>query len=341
MIKYLFMKHRTAVGGLFLLAFSLLAACQEEAVPTPASVAVIGQETAGRALVTEEAAPPEPTVPPTPTAVPPTPTPSEPLAALVNDQPIYLSTYEKELARYEQAQAELGLTQNAADVDYRTQVLNALIERVLIAQAAQTQGIEVTPDMVDQKLAELRQAAGDSGNFEAWLEANQWTEEEFREALAAEMLAEEMVDAVTADVPYAVEQVRARYIQVDDAELAQTLLERVRNGDGFSLLAEQYSLDQVTAQNGGDLGYFARGSLLVPEVEEAAFSLQPDEVSEVIAVSSDGGQTVYYLVQTVERDPNRPLTADLRYNLLQEEFETWLDAQWAQANVVRFIGEGA
>jgi parvulin-like peptidyl-prolyl isomerase len=325
-----------------LLAFSLLAACQEEGAPTPASVAVVGQEAADRAVVTEEATPREPTVPLTPTAVPPTPTPSEPLAALVNDQPIYFSTYEKELARYEQAQAELGLTQSAAEVDYRTQVLNALIERALIAQAAQTRGIEVTPDMVDQKLAQLRQAAGDSGNFEAWLEANQWTEEEFREALAAEMLVEEMVDAVTADVPYAVEQVRARYIQVDDVELAQTLLERVGNGDSFSSLAEQYSLDQVTAQNGGDLGYFARGSLLVPEVEEVAFSLQPGEVSEIITASSDGGgQTVYYLVQTVERDPSRPLTADLRYNLLQEEFEAWLDAQWGQADVVRLVDEGA
>ena len=321
------------------LALVLLIACNDN--PAPATTPDAAGIEAGPVIATDSAPvdPAATTEPPPPTAVPPTPTPSEPLAALVNDEPVFLATYEKELARYEQAQAELGL---AGDDNYRTLVLDALIERTLIAQAAAAQDVAVTPTMVEEKLAELRETAGGEANFTAWLEANQFTLEEFRQELAAEMVTEQMVAVVTADVPVAVEQVRARYIQVDDAAQAGSLLEQVRAGADFALLAQQHSLDRATAQNGGDLGFFARGSLLVPEVEAAAFALAESlAVSDVVSATNDQGQTTYYLVQLIERDPQRPLTADLRYLLLQERFEGWLDELWQEAEIVRFVDTGA
>lgn len=317
----------------------LLLACKTNQTPATLPPTAVVQPTP--AVVATESIPQATTAPPTATAIPPTPTPTEPLAALVNNEPLFLSAYEKELARYEQAQAELGITAAEADPNYRNVVLNALIERELIAQAAAAQNIVVTPAMVEAKLSELRVAAGEPGNFSAWLEVNQWTEEEFRQALQTEMLTEEMVKLVTAEVPTAVEQVRARYIQVDDPVLAQTLLEQIRSGADFAFLAQQNSLDRVTAQNGGDLGFFARGSLLVPEVETAAFSLQPGETSDVIrATSPDGSQATYYLVQVLERDAQRALPADLRYTLLQQALETWLESLWDQAEIVSFVNTG-
>ena len=319
-------------------ALVLLIACNDNPTPatTPAAAGIeAGPVTATDSASVDRAA----TTEPPPTAVPPTPTPSEPLAALVNDEPVFLATYEKELARYEQAQVELGL---AGDDNYRTLVLDALIERALIAQAAAAQDVAVTPPVVEEKLVELRETAGGEANFTAWLEANQFSLEEFRQELAAEMVTEQMVARVTADVPLAVEQVRARYIQVDDAALAGSLLEQVRAGADFGLLAQQHSLDRATAQNGGDLGFFAHGSLLVPEVEAAAFALAESlAVSDVVSATNDQGQTTYYLVQLIERDPQRPLTADLRYLLLQERFEGWLDELWQEAEIVRFVDTGA
>jgi parvulin-like peptidyl-prolyl isomerase len=269
-----------------------------------------------------------------PTEIPPTATPSEPMAALVNDQPIFLADYEQELARYEQAQAEMGST---PDADYRALVLDVLIEKELIAQAAAQRGITVTTEAVDAKLVELENAAGESGNFDAWLLANQYTREQFQTALAEEMLTEAVVAEVTADVPATAEQVKARYLQVDDAALAESLRQQIQAGADFGALASQYSLDQVTAESGGDLGYFARGSLLVTAVEEAAFELQPGEVSEVITDTGADGQSTYYLVQTLERDGERPLSADMRYTMLQQAFETWLDGLWQSAEITRFI----
>lgn len=329
---------------LLILLGSWLSACgwlgaANEAPSDPAATmttAVAEEVAAGSTEAGEETAVAAPS--PSPTPIPPTPTPTEPLAARVNGEPVFLSTYEKELARYEQAQSELGL--NPAG-DYRQVVLDALIEQELITQAAEAEGIEVTDEMVEENLAELIEAAGGAENFRAWLAANQWEEAEFRRALRTEMLTAEMRQLVTADVPQAVEQVRARYLQVDDPALAASLRQQISEGSDFSLLAEQYSLDRITAANGGDLGFFARGSLLVPEVEEVAFSLRPEEVSGVITTTNESGEQTYYLVQLIERDEERPLTADMRYQLLKQTFEAWLETQWETATIERFVNAEA
>lgn len=334
----MFSRHNVIVCAWFLLAILLpglfLVACQENApVPATEPSPIVAPEAVPATAVSQPA--PANTTPPTPTAVPPTPTPTpEPLAALVNNQPLYLDDYEKELARYEQALLELG---QEPEQNYRSIVLEALIDRLLIIQAAANAGLTVTPEMVEEKLTELRGSAQSEADFNAWLEANQWSEEEFRQALAAEMLTALMRDRVTAGVPFAAEQVRARYIQVVDAALAAQILAQIRAGADFATLARQYSRDPATAPSGGDLGFFARGSLLVPELEEAAMALQPGETSEVIAVNNSDGSQTFYLIQVIERDPQRPLSASMRYTLLTQTFTTWLQEQRSQATVQRFV----
>ena len=280
--------------------------------------------------------PPPPPAIATNTPVPPTPTPSEPLAALVNGAPIYLSDFDAELARYRAAQASIGATDDSDEAAVHKQVLDALIERQLILQAAAEAGVVVTQEMVDQRLADLR-AAGDETAFQAFLQTNHWTEEEFRQVLETELITGEMVDRVTAGVPAAVEQVRASYIQMDDGAAAQQVWERAKAGDDFAFLAQQNSVDRMTGANGGDLGFFAPGSLLVPEVEAVAFTLQPGEISDLITVTDASGKTTYYIIKVTERDPSRELTADARYLLLQNTFQTWLDSLWSNATIERMV----
>ena len=62
---------------------------------------------------------------------------------------------------------------------------------------------------------------------------------------------------------------------------AESLLERIRNGEDFRELATQHSDDPGSAPDGGDLGYFSRG-VMVPEFEAVAFRLEPGEVSDVV-----------------------------------------------------------
>lgn len=337
---------------ILLLASILLVSCDDEGTPTLMPTAdspgtgQAGEQPQNEVGSTEISSDPVISDPVTatrspvpPTAPPPTATP-EPLAAMVNGRPILLADFENEVARFQQAQEELGLAPDGEGNDFSELVLEALIETEIIAQAAEQNGIVVTDQMVSERIAELKQSVGGDEVFSTWLQANQWTEEEFHRALQTEMITERMVELITADVPFTVEQVHARYIQVDDVALAQSLLEQARNGADFANLAQQYSLDRITGEDGGDLGYFAQGSLLVPEVEIAAFALQPGQLSDVVAAPRlDGSGTAYYLVQLVERDPQREITANLRSLLLQAKFETWLAGQWNLAEVERFVGE--
>lgn len=64
-------------------------------------------------------------------------------------------------------------------------------------------------------------------------------------------------------------------------QLANDLLEQLRQGADFAQLARIHSDDQSNAEQGGSLGTFGRGSM-VEDFEKAAFSLQPGQLSEVV-----------------------------------------------------------
>ena len=62
---------------------------------------------------------------------------------------------------------------------------------------------------------------------------------------------------------------------------AQSLLRKVRGGADFATVARAESQDPGTAQNGGDLGFFAKGRM-TPAFEAAAFKLKAGEISGVV-----------------------------------------------------------
>ncbi len=80
---------------------------------------------------------------------------------------------------------------------------------------------------------------------------------------------------------FSTDEVTAQHILVKDKALADDLLSQLKNGADFAALAAKNSIDETNKNNGGSLGTFGRGKM-VTEFENAAFALQPGELSEVV-----------------------------------------------------------
>jgi peptidyl-prolyl cis-trans isomerase D len=88
----------------------------------------------------------------------------------------------------------------------------------------------------------------------------------------------------------------------------------------FADVAKKNSQDPVSAVNGGDLGFFARGAM-TKSFEDAVFAMQPKQISDV--VESDFG---YHIIQLVDiKVPQKRSFAEMR-----SEIESDLKKQMAQ-----------
>lgn len=78
--------------------------------------------------------------------------------------------------------------------------------------------------------------------------------------------------------------------------------EKLKTGEDFSELAQKYSEDAGSKEQGGDLGFIVRGDM-VPEFEKVAFSLPVGEISDM--VETDFG---YHLIKCEEKKAKSKLT---------------------------------
>jgi len=255
----------------------------------------------------------------------------------VNGQPIFLADYQEEVARFEAAMAEQGFDLESEDgkarlAQMRRQVLDSMIEQVLIAQAAAQEGVAISEEELDAAIRESIAAGGGQASFEEWLQTSSLTYEDFRAGLRFQLLAQAIFERITGSIPTTAEQVHARHILVQTEEEAQAVLTKLQAGEDFAALARQRSQDQNTKETEGDLGFFHRGQLISPELEEAAFALQPGQISEVVQ-----SQFGYHVVQVLEKVPDRPLPPELLNSLKEQAFARWMQEQWEGATVERFI----
>jgi len=59
---------------------------------------------------------------------------------------------------------------------------------------------------------------------------------------------------------------------------ALLIIERIKNGESFTNIAKDLSIDKGSGKKGGDLGIFGKGMMVKP-FEEAAFKLKKGEMT--------------------------------------------------------------
>ena len=242
--------------------------------------------------------PPPPQTPATPPPnLPPPPVKGGPagVAAVINGQTI---------TRAELAQDALQLAGN--------QALRQIIINTLVTQAAQKQGVTVTPAEVDARLAQVRQQVGAQypGGFDAYLAAHDITMETVQQNLRTDLLAEKMAGK---NAPV-VHRAHIHYLVVLTADpnndpsikphtqaAAQAIIAKaqadLKAGQSFESVVAQYSEDPGKT-NGGEIGIIGPESAAQfdPTFVKAALALKPGEVTATPVYSPAFG---YFLLKAV------------------------------------------
>ncbi len=280
-------------------------------------------------------------------------------AATVNNKVITMSSLNDEMSRYERQLGMAGQTPDEAQLaEMRTRVLDGLINREILKQESEKQGIKIEPQEVDDQLASLKKRFPNEADFQSTLSKMNLTEETLKLQFSQDLAVQKLIDTQVAgkvvvtpeetrsfydsnpDLFKAPEMVRASHILVkvdpkatdDDKKKAkekiQGLQKKIKEGADFAAVAKENS-DCPSAENGGDLDYFQKGQMVAP-FENAAFALKPGDVSDVVET-----QFGYHLIKVTDKKeagmtPYEEIDEKIEQHLKQEKVNKQVNDYIAQ-----------
>jgi len=251
---------------------------------------------------------------PTETPIPPPATPTSlPIAVRINGAGILLSDYQEEYQRLDSGLKTLGKTLSPDEM--KAKVLDDLIGTEILNLESKKNGYSISDADITTHIDQLAQAMGGDDAFKAWKQSMFYSDESFRRFVIRSLGSVWQRDQIIKSLQGTAEQVHARQILFTREESAVNYRQKVDSGSDFAVLAKE--ADPVT---GGELGWFPKGYLLQSEVEEAAFGLQPGEVSRVIK-SAIG----YHLIQVIEKDAARLVEPDAKIILQRKAIVEWVE----------------
>jgi len=236
------------------------------------------------------------------------------------------------------------------------EVLQNLIDRILIVQAAKEKGLLLPQSYIDQEYDEVlnRDFGGDRGRFLAYLRAQGLTAREYRESIYNRVVVNVMrQENRRSQSEISPERIQAFYIQnkirfyqeeamhlrqiilspmADEGpdllhQTANKIIQELAEGGNFGDLARKYSQDEMS-RKGGDWGWIERQDIR-KELSTVAFGLQPGSYSQPVEMNN----TIFILYCEAKREELiQPVTEvrDAIENVLVGEIARETQDRWLQ-----------
>lgn len=187
----------------------------------------------------------------------------------------------------------------------------------MMAQDIITKKYKVSDDDVDKEVQKVKNQYGDQ--FKTLLESNRLKDEaDFKRQIKFKLAMNEAIkkSVTEKDVKnHYKPEIKASHILINDENEANEIKKKLDAGASFEELAKQESQDIVSKEKGGDLGYFASGTM-APEFETAAYKLKIGQISN--PVKSPNGYHIIKLTGKKDLKPYDEVKDSIRKNLEEE-----------------------
>ncbi len=296
---------------------------------------------------------------------------NDPVVLKVNGEPVHASEIRLAASGVQNEARQRG--QQVTQEQAFQMASQRVIDAKLLAQEARRQGMKPDTAKVDQNMAMLEQQAGGADRLASMLAQGGFTVDGYRKMMAEMSLVNQFIDkkvmsGITVSDEEAKkfydenpafferpEEVHARHILVrvpkgaspevkaEARKKIEAIQKRAAAGEDFAELAQETS-EGPSAKDGGDLGFFSRDRM-VKEFSDAAFALEPGQVSGVVET-----QFGYHVIKNEEVRPAGKVPFDevkdrivesLKQRKMADEVDGILEKLRTDAKIEQVSGAGA
>jgi EpsD family peptidyl-prolyl cis-trans isomerase len=208
------------------------------------------------------------------------------ILALVNGEEITDLDLDAEVALMHGPHGDMPHMDMMMSPRHRKDILERVIEKKLVEQAAEKEGLTGSPEIEARVELYKNQLLLDELRKKILSAEVQVTEQEMKEFYEKHT-----------DMFGRPRMIRARQIVTKDREKAEKVLSELQaDPSRFEDLAREYSEDTRTKDRGGDMGNVQR-HMYPPELDDALFALEEAEISEVIDMHGR-----FYILEVYEKE---------------------------------------
>lgn len=239
---------------------------------------------------------------------------------------------------------------NEMESRYGKEILSELVDQKIIESAGKKYGIKISDQAVERELMVIKTMYGSSGGYQSS------DEEKMREQIKSSLMLEEIL---TKDVKVSEKEMKTYYEQnkkqfhlpdsyhiskivVNTKKEAEQTLKELEQGSSFAVLAMERSVDEFTANLGGDAGYVNEDSdRYSKDFLQIVKKLKPGKWSKPVKLEDSYAIVMLHEAVKGKEYKFKDVKDQIRRQIALEQMEIPVSAKplWNETDIEWFYGE--